>query len=100
MLRGYWKAGRGGTRFLQILGRRQNSVAALQMVLDEPPDALYAEWIRERREFYMRLEPLAAPHDERLQLVGGRTSRLRFSSSNGLGAGCSALFLHSVPIYV
>lgn len=42
--RGFWKSARGGTRFLQILGRHRNSVAALQMVLDEPPQHLYERW--------------------------------------------------------
>eukprot|EP00438_Fugacium_kawagutii_P012476 Skav236398 [mRNA] locus=scaffold1702:44549:45178:- [translate_table: standard] len=83
--KGFWRAKRGGSRFLQILGRHRHQVTALQMVLDEPPEGLYNRWIQERVEVYKRVEPLAAPRDERLQLVGGRTNRLRFSSTNGLG---------------
>lgn len=58
---------------------RRNSVAALQTLLDEPPDAFYSKWIKER-------VALAAPRDERLQLVGGRSNRLRLRSANGIGA--------------
>ena len=46
------------------------SLASLQLVLDEPPEVLYNKWIKERMEFYKRVEPCAAPRDERLELVG------------------------------
>eukprot|EP00435_Cladocopium_sp_Y103_P018158 s2867_g4.t1 len=78
--KGFWKAGRGGTRFLQIVGRHKGVMTALQLVLDEPLQDLHNQWIRDRMEFYKRVEPLAAPRDERVELVGGKTNRLRFSS--------------------
>ena len=36
-------------------------------------------------EYYKRMEPTAAPRDEKLSLVGGLNPRMRFSVSNGLG---------------
>ena len=36
---GFWKASRGGSRFLQITGEHRGSLASLQLVLDEPPEA-------------------------------------------------------------
>eukprot|EP00435_Cladocopium_sp_Y103_P028221 s2216_g7.t1 len=81
----FWKAGRGGSRFLQIVGRHRGQMTALQMVLDEPPQDLHNQWIKDRMEFYKRVEPLAAPRDERVELVGCQSNRLRFSSSNGMG---------------
>ena len=44
-----------------------------------------AEWIRDRMEFYKRVEPTEPPRDERLVLSDASTPRMRFSSSNGLG---------------
>ena len=87
--KGFWK---GGSRFLQIIGRHKSKVAALQLVLDEPPQELHNRWIKDRMEFYKRVEPLAAPRDERLDLVGGPQNRLRFSTSNGLGVVSDALW--------
>ena len=48
ILPGLWKASRGGSRFLQITGEHRGSLASLQLVLDEPPEALYNKWIKER----------------------------------------------------
>ena len=90
--KGFWSHGRGGTRFLQILGRHRGHTTALQMVLDEPPEQLYNQWLRDRIAFYKRVEPLAAPRDERLTLVGGRANRIRFSSTNGLGPVSDAIW--------
>jgi len=39
------------------LGRHKGR---LPYVLDEPPEALYNQWITGRMEFYKRVEPLAA----------------------------------------
>ena len=89
---GFWKASRGGSRFLQITGEHRGSLASLQLVLDEPPEALYNKWIKERMEFYKRVEPCAAPRDERLELVGKMNQRLRFSTSNNLGAVSDAIW--------
>ncbi|CAK9117931.1 unnamed protein product [Durusdinium trenchii] len=77
---GFWKASRGGT------------LASLQLVMDEPPEALYNKWIKERMEFYKRVEPCAAPRDERLEPVGKMNHRLRFSTSNDLGAVSDAIW--------
>ena len=48
--KGYWRAGGGGTRLLQIRAGK----AILQLVLDEPPDGLYNRWVKERLEYYRR----------------------------------------------
>ena len=61
-------------------------------MLDEPPEALYNKWIKERMEFYKRVEPCAAPRDERLELVGKMNHRLRFSTSNNVGAVSDAIW--------
>ena len=90
--KGFWKQGKGGSRFLQIIGRHKSKVAALQLVLDEPPQELHNRWIKDRMEYYKRVEPLAAPRDERLDLVGGPQNRFRFSTSNGLGVVSDALW--------
>ena len=50
--------------------------------MDEPPEQLYNQWIRDRMEFYKRVEPTEPPRDERLVL----------SSSNGLGDVSTALW--------
>ena len=76
--KGFWKQGRGGSRFLQIIGRGNSKVAALQLVVDEPPQDLHNRWIKDRVEYYKRVEPLAAPRDER--------------TSNGLGLVSDALW--------
>ena len=85
---GFWKASRGGSRFLQITSEHGKSLASLQLVLDEPPEARYNKWIKERMEFYKRVEPCAAPRDERLEL----NHRLWFSTSNNLGAVSDAIW--------
>ena len=54
--KGFWRASRGD--------------------MDEPPEQLYNQWIRDRMEFYKRVEPTEPPRDERLVLG---------SSSSGLG---------------
>ena len=90
--KGFWKQGKGGSRFLQIIGRHKSKVAALQLVLDEPPQELHNRWIKDRVEYYKRVEPLAAPRDERLDLVGGPQNRFRFSTSNGSGVVSDALW--------
>ena len=63
-----------------------------ELVLDEPPQELHNRWIKDRVEYYKRVEPLAAPRDERLDLVGGPQNRFRFSTSNGLGVVSEALW--------
>ena len=59
---------RGGTRLLQITGWHKDKATCLQLVMDEPPEQLYNQWIRDRMEFYKRVEPTEPPRDERLVL--------------------------------
>ena len=55
--KGFWKGKMGSSRFLQITSGN----VVLQMVLDEPPERLYNRWVKDRIEFYKRLEPTAPP---------------------------------------
>ena len=71
---GYWRAGRGGSRMVQI----QCSKNAVQLILDEPPDAPFTAWCNDRMEYYKRVEPNAAPRDARPTLVDRAACRLRF----------------------
>jgi hypothetical protein len=48
-----WSRKRNGSRFVVIY----DGEVALQLILDEPPSSLWSEWIKERCEFYKRLEP-------------------------------------------
>ena len=59
--KGFWKARRGGTRLLQITGWHRDKATCLQLVMDEPPEQLYNQWIRDRMEFYKRVEPTEPP---------------------------------------
>ena len=77
------KASCGGTRLLQITGWHKDKATCLQLVMDEPPEQLYNQWIRDRMEFYKRVEPTEPLRDERLVLGDASTPRVRFSSSNG-----------------
>ena len=65
---GFWKQGRGATRLVQIIGRHRGRKISLQLIMDEPPEALYNQWIKDRIEYYKRVEPVAAPRDEQLDL--------------------------------
>ena len=64
--KGFWKA----TRLLQITGWRKDKATCLQLVMDEPPEQLYNQWIR----FYKRVEPTEPPRDERLVLGDAGTA--------------------------
>ena len=90
--KGFWKASRGGTRLIQITGWHRDKATCLQLVMDEPPEQLYNQWIRDRMEFYKRVEPTEPPRNERLVLGDASTPRMRFSSSNGLGDVSTALW--------
>ena len=48
-----WLRKRNGSRFVVIY----DGDVALQLILDEPPSSLWNGWIKERCEFYKRLEP-------------------------------------------
>ena len=64
----------------------------LQMVLDEPPERLYNRWVKDRIEFYKRLEPTAPLRDVPLKVDPNPVHRLRFSISNGLGNVSDAIW--------
>ena len=82
---GFWKRHRGATRLVQIIGRNRGKKVSLQLIMDEPPEALYNQWIKDRIEYYKRVEPVAPPRDEQLDL-GPPLARLRVSHSNDRGA--------------
>ena len=86
------EASRGGTRCSRLRGGTMDKATCLQLVMDEPPEQLYNQWIRDRMEFYERVEPTEPPRDERLVLGDASAPRLRFSSSNGLGNVSTALW--------
>ena len=77
---GFWKQGKGATRLVQIIGRHRGRRIS-QLIMDEPPEALYNQWIKDRIEYYKRVEPVAAPRDEQLDL-GPPVARIRLSHSN------------------
>ena len=86
--RGFWKGKMGSSRFLQITSGR----TVLQLVLDEPPERLYNRWVKDRIEFYKRLEPTAPLRDVPLKVDPNPVHRLRFSVSNGLGHVSDAIW--------
>ena len=51
--RGFWKAKKGGTRFVQLTGRKSDQRVRLQLILDEPPEALENKWVEERLQYYI-----------------------------------------------
>ena len=51
--------GRHGTRMVHIITKEW----MLQLILDEPPDALERAWRDERVQYYRRVEPTEAPRD-------------------------------------
>ena len=57
-----------GARLVQIIGRRKGKKVSLQLIMDEPPEALYNQWIKDRIEYYKRVEPVAPQRDEQLDL--------------------------------
>ena len=73
-------------------GARASGNVVLQMVLDEPPERLYNRWVKDRIEFYKRLEPTAPLRDVPLKVDPNPVHRLRFSISNGLGNVSDAIW--------
>ena len=63
-----------------------------QLVLDEPPERLYNRWVKDRIEFYKRLEPTAPLRDVPLKVDPNPVHRFRFSVSNGLGNVSDAIW--------
>jgi len=57
----------GATRLVQIVGRHKGKKVSLQLIMDEPPEALYNQSIKDRIEYYKRVEPVAL-RDEQLDL--------------------------------
>lgn len=53
-------------------------------MLDEPPTKLYNDWVKDRIEFYKRVEPTAPPRDNSLNVDPDLSTRLRFSKANNL----------------
>ena len=86
--KGFWKGKMGSSRFLQITSGN----VVLQMVLDEPPERLYNRWVKDRIEFYKRLEPTAPLRDVPLKVDPNPVHRLSFSISNGLGNVSDAIW--------
>ena len=58
----------------------------------EPPERLYNRWVKDRIEFYKRLEPTAPLRDVSLKVDPNPVHRLRFSISNGLGQVSDAIW--------
>ncbi|CAE7235948.1 ppsC [Symbiodinium sp. CCMP2592] len=83
--KGFWRSGRGASRFLLITGEHKGKSAQLQLILDEPPQHLYEAWVKDRIEFYKRVEPTAAPRDRSRRVNPSLSSRLRFSKTNLMG---------------
>ena len=66
--RGFWRGGKGSSRFLMLSGEDKGKSAQLQLILDEPPQHLYEAWVKGRIGFYKRVEPTAAPRDRSLRV--------------------------------
>ena len=84
--KGYWRAGGGGARLLQIRAGK----AILQLVLDEPPEGLYNRWVKERLEYYRRVEPSAPLRD--VSIVDQKVPRFRFSQTTQTGHVSNAIW--------
>ena len=56
------------------------------------PERLYNRWVKDRIEFYKRLEPTAPLRDAPLKVDPNPVHRLRFSVSNGLGHVSDAIW--------
>ena len=82
---GFWKGSRGSSRVVQLMGRLAGKQLSLQLILDEPPERLWQQWIKDRMEYYLRVEPVDAIRDEALDHSYPVEERIRFSIRNGLG---------------
>ena len=83
---GFWKGSKGSSRVVQLMGRSAGKQLSLQLILDEPPEKLWQQWIKDRVEYYLRVEPVDAIRDEALDHSYPVEERIRFSIRNGLGA--------------
>ena len=84
--KGYWRAGGGGTRLLQIRAGK----ATAQLASDEPPESLYNRWVKERLEYYRRVEPSAPLRD--VSIVDQKVPRFRFSQTTQTGHVSNAIW--------
>ena len=57
---GVWKGGREGTQQLTISWPGYQ----IQLIVAQPPDAIYQAWCKYRMEYHARVEPKEPPHDE------------------------------------
>ena len=89
---GFWRQGRGSSRFVQLIGEHRGVKTNLQLILDEPPQQLYNDWVKSRLEFYKRVEPTAPPRDVALEVDPDHTQRLKFSCQNGNGNVSNAIW--------
>ena len=89
---GFWRQGKGASRFVQLIGEHKGVKSNLQLILDEPPQQLYNEWVKSRLEFYKRVEPTAPPRDVALEVDPDHTQRLKFSCQNGNGNISNAIW--------
>ena len=74
------QAGGGGTRLLR----------AGKAVLDEPPEGLYNRWVKERLEYYRRVEPSAPLRD--VSIVDQKVPKFRFSQTTQTGHVSNAIW--------
>ena len=65
--RGNWKGNTEGSRLLMIFAEDN----IIQVIVGPPPLPLYKNWMKDRVEFYEKMEPIASP-----------CKRLRFPSLN------------------
>ena len=86
------QSGHSPAPFITIEGDDGQDYEVLQMVLDEPPERLYNRWVKDRIEFYKRLEPTAPLRDVPLKVDPNPVHRLRLSISNGLGQVSDAIW--------
>ena len=43
---GFWRQGKGASRFVQLIGEHRGVKSNLQLILDEPPQQIYNEWVK------------------------------------------------------
>ena len=71
-----WIGKKGASRFVVIY----DGVHVLQLILDEPPTGPWNLWVKERIEYYMRMEPNDAPRDTPATIPStATTKRLAFA---------------------
>lgn len=66
-----------GNRMVQLSHRRAGERVSLRLILDEPPPKAYNQWIKDRVEYYKRVEPTAPLRHGSGPQCSGATSLLR-----------------------